>query len=108
MKQLRTLTKEDISFIKDTLMPWAGVRKLRLAYSDSKKVWPDVWISFNEIPTITVTNEWKRQDTHERRKRLVHEFLHIRGLEHDEKIGFSTHPDRDSYSMRVYREIIRR
>ena len=100
------ISKGDIEFIRNTLMPWAGVEKLKLAYDSSRRKYPDIQIELDNIPTITITDEWRRQNIHERRKRLVHEFLHIRGLEHNEAWGFSTYPDRDSYSVRVYRKII--
>jgi len=104
------LSKADIEFVEHILMPYFMVKKVQFDYYPSKHPsgakYPDIWLEMNRVPRIVVTKEWKRQDMHERRKRLVHEFLHIRGLEHDEAIGFSTFPWRDSYSVRVYREII--
>jgi ssRNA-specific RNase YbeY (16S rRNA maturation enzyme) len=72
--------------------------------SDSKKVWPDIWISGD---TVTVTQEWARQNADERRKRLVHECLHLVGLNHGKIDGleYSTYPAKDKYSMKVYRRI---
>ena len=102
-----SISREDVDFIQNVLMPLAGVNRLYIAYSNSRKKWPDIWVEKGRIPKITVTQEWARQGKHERRKRLVHEFLHLKGLGHDEKIGYSTYPSRDSYSMRVYREVIR-
>ena len=96
----------DIRFVREVLLPWSRVRAVRIAWSDSTKAWPDIWIELGEIPVITVTREWARQGVHERRKRLVHEFLHLRGMEHDESIGYSTRPERDSYSMKVYKEYL--
>ncbi len=93
----------DVRFIKKVLMPFAGVQKLFLAYSPSRARWPDIWVEPNGVPKITVTQEWLRQSTMERRKRLTHEFLHLLGMSHDESIGYSTFPGRDSYSMKVYR-----
>ena len=105
---MNILSEADIEFIKHILMPYFMVKKVQFDYHPSRAKYPDIWLEMDRVPRIVVTREWRRQDTHERRKRLVHEFLHIRGLEHNETIGFSTYPDRDSYSMRVYREIIRR
>ena len=100
------ISKGDIEFIENILMPKFRIKKLGIKYSSSKRKWPDIWISMNQVPIITVTQEWARQTMQERHKRLVHEALHIRGMEHDESIGYSTYPSRDSYSMRVYRRII--
>lgn len=91
-----------MSFISKVLMPRFGVLRIYLARSDSTAKWPDIWVEKNRIPVITVTKEWSRQNVHERRKRLVHEFLHLTGMEHNEEIGYSTYPDRDSFSKRVY------
>ena len=102
------LSSADIGFVRHVLMPYFMVRRVQFDYHPSRVSYPDIWLEMNRVPRIVITNEWKRQDTHERRKRLVHEFLHIRGLEHNETIGFCTYTNRDSYSMRVYREIIRR
>ena len=102
------ITKEDIKFIKEVLIPFAKVDRLYIAWSRSKATWPDIWVTMNRIPKITVTQEWARQNIHERRKRLVHEGLHLRGLEHNESIGYSTFPAHDSYSKKVYRRLISR
>ena len=95
----------DIRFIKQVLMPYAGVQKLFLAYSPSRACYPDIWVEKDGVPKITVTAEWRRQSTVERRKRLVHEVLHVIGMRHNESIGYSTIPSRDSYSMKVYRRL---
>ena len=101
------IPKEDIKFIENKLMPLAGVRKLRLAYDRSKKTYPDIWVEFGDIPTIMITDEWRRQNVHERRKRLTHEFLHLRGMEHGRvgKYVYSTYPKFDTLSMKVYRDL---
>lgn len=102
------ISEGDKIFIQDTLMPWAGVARLRLAYSESKAKWPDIWVSTNGIPTITITDEWRSHDTHLRRSQLVHEFLHLRGMEHGKlsNLNFSTYPGKDTYSKAVYQDII--
>jgi len=99
------ISKSDAAFIKNVLLPWSGVKAVRLFFSDSKKKWPDIWCQRTRIPVITVTAEWARQGVHERRKRLVHEFLHIKGLQHNDKIGYNTVPSRDSYSKKIYNTI---
>ena len=101
------IPKGDVEFIREILLPWSGVRAVYIKQSDSTKKYPDIWLSYRgKIPMITVTREWARQTKKERHKRLVHEFLHILGMEHDESIGFSTFPKRDSYGMKMYRRLI--
>ena len=104
------LTVSDRRFVVK-LMKTFGIKRLNIDYSDSNRKWPDIWLDYyNGIPRVTVTTEWERQDTHERRKRLVHEIVchHILGLEHG-KVGgydFNTRPEFDSYSEIVYRSLI--
>ena len=98
---------EDTKFIRNVLLPWSGIRVVYISESSSTKKWPDIWLSYkNGIPMIIVTQEWRRQNTPERRKRIVHEFLHLCGMEHDESIGYNTIPAKDSFSKRVYRSLI--
>ncbi len=87
-------------------MPYFGISALKLGVSSSRKKWPDIWVTLDKIPIVVVTREWAAQYVHERRKRLVHEFLHMRGLQHDDKIGYSTIPAQDKYSMQIYNRII--
>ena len=82
-----------------------NVKSLRIAWSDSKKTYPDIWIELSKVPVITVTAEWARQSADERRKRLVHELLHAKGMGHNESIGYNSRPDKDTYSMEIYRSI---
>lgn len=104
------LEKGDKRFLTAIAMPSFGIRKVRVKYSDSKKKWPDIWCNQNGgIPTITVTAEWSRQTPDERRKRLVHELIHLAWkMGHSDKIGYSTLPDKDTYSMKVYQQLMRR
>jgi hypothetical protein len=81
------------------------IKSVYIDWSDSDKKWPDIWVKLCKIPVITVTAEWARQGADERRKRLVHELLHIKGYEHDEKIGYSTYPEKDTFSMKIYNSI---
>lgn len=100
------IPKSDVQFIKRILLPWANLNAIYLRLSNSKKKWPDIWCKRTDTPIIIVTQEWARQNVHERRKRLVHEFLHLKGLEHDDTIKYSTYPEKDEYSKFVYRRLI--
>ena len=99
----------------ERLLPYFRLKKIETDESDSKQQWPDIWVSFQRYPPIiVVTKEWKKQSYHERRKRLVHEGLHLVGLEHPSgggvKIGnlyYSTFPKEDSFSKAVYLDILR-
>ena len=102
----RDIQKSDIRFTKK-LMRYFGVEKLRIRHDSSPKKYPDIWLSFNHVPTISVTDEWLRHDTHTRRSQIVHEFLHIAGMEHDEAIGYNSRPQKDRFSKRVYYNLIR-
>ena len=102
------LHKDDVRFIRTKLMPWVDLRELVIQWSASEKKWPDIWVEQGRVPVITVTREWARQGVHERRKRLVHEGLHLRGLKHG-RIGgleYSTKPSRDEYSVKIYQELV--
>ena len=86
------------------------LKKLGLEVSSSKQKHPDIWLEYRQgIPVIVVTQEWAKQDVHSRRSRLIHEILHIKGLEHGKYDGleYSTYPDKDTYSGVVYRELLR-
>ena len=100
----------DAKFITGTLLPFFKVKAVRLKHSTSRREWPDIWVQLKQVPVITVTNEWMRQPTDERRKRLVHEFLHLSGMSHGKVNGlvYSTYPDKDTYSKHLYSEIIKR
>ena len=104
--QKNPMTDVDRRWYHDVVMPYFQIRVVRFAWSSSLKKWPDLWMEPGPIPTITVTREWARQKLDERRKRLVHESLHLVGMQHDESIGYSTHPERDTFSMRVYHQIL--
>ena len=107
------ISREDIKWVKRVLMPFAGVRKLILGWSNSKKVYPDIWcVPSSGVPKIVVTQEWARQDTAERRKRLTHELIgHVKlDWEHNsymDKVGFSTYPNKDRVSPVIYHDIIK-
>ncbi len=99
-----SFSESDKRWMTDIAMPALGIRRVRLATSQSKKVWPDCW---TDKHTIWVTREWARQGVHERRKRLTHELAHLRGLEHGRvgRLNYSTYPAKDSFSRALYRSI---
>ena len=100
------LTPTDRKFLRHA-MRYFSVPTLKLEWDESKKTYPDIWISSNgSMPKISVTKEWLRQAPHEKRKRLVHELIHVSGLEHDPKIKFETHPKDDKFSWVVYKDIL--
>ena len=101
------LRKRDHDFITKTAMPYFGIKELMVKWDNSTKKYPDIWVDLsNRPPQISVTREWARQGEIERKKRIVHELLHVRGMEHDDAIGYSTYPDKDTYSMNVYKHMI--
>lgn len=107
------ITKSDKEFIRLKLLPWAGVKGVRIAYSRSNAKWPDIWLSYEAgLPKITITNEWRKQNMAERRKRLVHEIIgHLHfGWEHNsfmDSIGFSTYPNKDTMSWKIYKDLVK-
>ena len=104
------MTDGDIKFVQDILLPWAGIRAVYIACSNSKKKYPDIWIDmYKGIPRITITKEWESHNKHLRRSQLVHEFLHLRGLNHGRigKYDYNTRPELDTYSKKVYRRLIK-
>ena len=112
---------EDLEFV-NKVIPLMGIKKSIVVTTDpSTESYPDIWIQrgfFSD--TITVTQEWARQNTHERRKRLVHELLHSLGENHwdapknvnmgDKTLSvlYSTYPDQDTYSALVYSYLLNR
>ena len=103
------LTRGDIEFLFYKAMSFFSIRELRVVYDPSKAKWPDIWVSPNRIPEITVTETWRRKSAGQRRTELVHECLHIKGLQHGKKgkLEYSTHPVKDSFSRKVYKDILR-
>ncbi len=100
------VTLSDRKFIVK-LMRIFNLRAVNIGWSNSKKVWPDIWCYPDEVPPrIAVTAEWARQSASERQKRLTHELIHILGYDHNEDLGYSTFPARDTFSKKVY-EVIR-
>lgn len=101
----KILTQRDREFVKRAL-GYFGIGAVKIDWSDSKEKYPDIWVNLSSTPVITVTREWEKQKPAERRKRIVHEMLHVKGLQHNDKIGYSTYPDKDSFSMKVYDDIM--
>jgi hypothetical protein len=106
------ISSADRVFITKVLMPYFRIPKLRLAWSNSKERWPDLWCQQDhDVPIITVTQEWLQQTTDERRKRLVHEFIHL-GWKYNHGIidglVFSTKPFDDDFSRELYWDIVNR
>ena len=87
-------------------MPYLGISQLRLAEDlNHTDKYPDIWV---EGDTITVTREWARQSKKERKKRLLHESLHLYGLDHMPEVGFYSRPNLDTFSKRVMEKMERR
>ena len=106
-KDVKVLSVYDAEFLKK-IMRLFGINRIAIGWSDSTKRYPDIWCyPYETPPRIVLTQEWRRQSTMERQKRLVHEFLHIRGMEHGRKgiYDYNTIPEKDSYSMMVYRQL---
>ncbi len=106
------LTVGDRKFLTDRAMPYLKIRYVSMFNSNSLAKWPDIWVQMNKFgqPAIMVTREWRRQTAAERRKRLVHELLHILGEQHGKKrdgLLYSTYPDKDTYSKAIYRQIVK-
>ena len=101
------MTKGDMDFLLDKAMPFIGVEKLKIDWSNSKKLHPDIWC-FPIQRRIVVTQEWKKQNGRERKCRLIHELLHFKGLKHGiyGNLEYSTYPWKDTYSKNIYRDII--
>lgn len=113
------IRQEDIDFV-NKIIPLMGITKnIVLTTDPSTEPYPDIWIQRGVFSdTITVTQEWAKQNHHERRKRLVHELLHSLGEQHWESskiidvsgqklsILYSTYPEKDTYSALVYSHLL--
>ena len=103
---MKLLTQDDRRFIRFA-MDYFSLKIVKLKWSPDKKPYPDIWCTDGALPMIFVTREWKQQSPTERKKRIVHEFIHIFGVEgHNDSIGYSTFPDKDTLSQRVYDDIM--
>jgi hypothetical protein len=106
-KKLRSsLSTSEKQFISRALK-YFNIRSVRMEWSGSEAKHPDIWVNRNTVPpTITVTQEWSRQQYPERMKRVVHELLHLKGFEHSRKLQYSTYPEKDVFSVKVYNDIV--
>ena len=102
----KLLTPSEKKFVRKA-MRYFGIKALRFSWDSSTKTYPDIWVNLNGMPVITVTQEWIRQPSGEKSKRITHELIHVFGKGHDEKIGYSTFPDKDTFSKKVYDDIIK-
>ena len=103
------IDKGDKGFLMTQALPYFGILKVLLRTDLSKARWPDIWCTpYADPPVITVTETWRRKPLHSRRSELVHELLHLKGLEHGVYHGlvYSTLPHLDTYSKAVYRRIL--
>ena len=77
------MSLSDRRWLTRVAMPHFQVRRLGIDYSPSQAKWPDIWLERrNRLPVITVTETWRRKPVHARRSELVHELLHLKGLNH--------------------------
>lgn len=104
---LKRISQADALFLRNLLIHYR-IKKIGLKWSNSTAKHPDIWVTLGPTPVITVTQEWARQTTPERQKRLVHEVLHILGHEHGRigKYNYSTYPSEDTYSKAVYLKLL--
>jgi len=80
-------------------MPYLRIRALGVSEDLTfRGKYPDLWTDGH---TITVTREWARQSLRERKKRLLHEALHVAGYPHMPRVGFYSRPEDDRFSGRV-------
>ena len=99
----------DKEFLVTQALPYFRVRRVVLRTDPGTKEWPDIWVDPHaDPPVITVTETWRRKPLHSRRSELVHELLHLKGLEHGTYDGlvYSTLPQLDTYSKAVYRRLL--
>ena len=90
-------------------MQFFNIKTLKIGYSSSTETYPDIWVILDRVPVITVTETWRRKGERQRHIELVHEALHIKGLQHGRygKMDFNTKPALDTYSRQVYKDIRR-
>ena len=98
------LTASDARWVEERLLPYLGVESIQITQDkDYDKTYPDIWVQGG---VITITREWARQGLHERRKRLLHEGLHLaKGFGHgarERAMGFFSQPAKDSYTKKLY------
>ena len=98
-----------MEWVRDRMMPALGLGKVTITEANEHTgTYPDLW-SAPATMTITITPEWARQPLHERRKRLLHEGIHLAwGWGHgarERKLGYYSRPDRDAFTRELYRRL---
>jgi len=97
------LTSADSKWVEDRLLPHLGLKSVQITQdTEYEGTYPDIWVQGG---VITVTREWARQGMHERRKRLLHEGLHLVGFGHgakERKMGYYSQPAKDTYTKALY------
>jgi len=104
------ISKGDRDFVQRTIALY-NIPRVQLETSESKAKHPDLWC-YPSQKRIVVTQEWARQGTEERRKRLVHEIVGhmVYKWPHSvymERLGFSTYPRKDRISQWMYQDVKR-
>lgn len=93
---MKLVTKAELNWLQNTVMPRLGVKRITIAEDvDYRGKYPDIWA---EGARVTVTREWARQSAFERKKRLVHEVVHVAGHGHEPRWGYYSRPERDRFS----------
>ena len=93
------MSQSELDWVKNTVMPYLGIDRLQIGEDlEHTATYPDIWY---QAGRITVTREWARQRPRERKKRLLHEALHHKGLDHMPSIGYYSKPGLDRFSWRV-------
>lgn len=88
-------------------MRYFGVRRVGVRAMPTGDI--RVWLG-GGTPLIEVGPNWRRCHAIERRKRLVHEALHVAGYLHSTPMRrrhYYSKPQRDQLSRRVYEDIAR-
>ena len=105
------LSESDKNWVEQVALPYLKIGSVSIKEDESYYgTYPDIWINTG-TRTITVTRAWAKQSLHERRKRLLHEMLHMTGLRHgpkERKLGYYSRPDRDSYSKKLYQDHLKK
>jgi len=104
---MRDLTKGDQEFVRLALR-YFRIMRVRFRVIGGYPAHPDIWsYVWEPVPVIVATQTWARKSPQQRRIEIVHEFCHISGTRgHSKKLGFSTYPEFDTYSKKVYSDII--
>jgi hypothetical protein len=103
-QEVLPLDSTDASFLRRA-MRYFGIEKLSVR--DDLEETPDIAVDLGKTPpVILLGRKWYKANRAERQKRLVHECLHVIGLEHNRKLSYDTKPEKDKLSMAVYRDII--